>query len=43
MRVNLPLLSLSMLDIREIDIATVISPFLRIDFGKIHTDSEVVI
>ena len=43
MLMNLPLVSLSMLDIFEIDVATVISPVLRINFAKIHTDSEVVL
>ena len=43
MLMNLPLASLSMLDIIEIDIANVISPVLHINFAKIHTDSEVVL
>ena len=43
MFMNMPLVSLSMLDILEIDVATVISPILSINFFKIHTDSEVVI
>ena len=43
MLINLSLVSLSMSDILEIDVATVISPILRINFAKIHTDSEVVI
>ena len=32
-----------MLDILEIDVATIISPVLRINFAKIHTGSEVVL
>ena len=32
-----------MLDIFAIDVATVFSPVLRINFAKIHTDSEVVL
>ena len=40
---NLPLLSLNMSKILEINVATVISPILRINFAKIHTDSEVVL
>ena len=40
---NLPLVRLSMSDIIKIDVATVISLVLRINFAKIHTDSEVVI
>ena len=32
-----------MSNILEIDVATVISPILCINFAKIHTDSEVVI
>ena len=43
MFMNLPLISLSMLDILEIDIAIVISSVLHINFSKIHTDSEVVL
>ena len=43
MFMNLPLVSLSMLDILEINVATVISPVLHINFDKIHIDSEVVI
>ena len=43
MLMNLPLVSLSMSDIFEIDVATVISPVLRINFAKIHTNSEVVL
>ena len=40
---NLPLVSLSMLDIFGIDVATIISLFLRINFAKIHMDSEIVL
>ena len=40
---NLSLVSLSMSDILEIDVAIVISPVLHINFTKIHTDSEVVL
>ena len=43
MNAYLPLVSLSMSDIFEIDVVTVISPVLRINFAKIHTDSEVVL
>ena len=44
MRMNLPLLSLSMSDMFfEIDVATVISPILCINFAKIYMDSEVVL
>ena len=43
MLMNLPIVSLSMSDILEIYVATVISPILRINFAKIHTDSEVVV
>ena len=43
MLMNLPLKSLSMSDILEIDVATIISPVLRINFAKILTDSEVVL
>ena len=43
MLMNLPRVSLSMSDIFEIDVATVISLFLRINFAKIHIDSEVVL
>ena len=44
MLMNLPLLSLSMSDIFfVIDVAIVIFPILRINFTKIHTDSEVVL
>ena len=41
MLMNLPLVSLSMFDILEIDVATVISPVLFINFAKIYTDREV--
>ena len=37
------LVSLSMLDIFEIDVATVIFPVLYINFAKIYTVKEVVI
>ena len=40
---NLSLVSLSMSDILEIDVTTVISPVLRINFAKIHTDSKVLL
>ena len=40
---NLPLINLSISNILEIDVATVISLVLRINFAKIHTDSEVVL
>ena len=40
---NLPFMSLSMSDILGIDVATVISSVLRINFVKIHTDSEIVL
>ena len=43
MLMNLPLVSLSMSDILRIDVATVISPIVRINFDKIHMDSEVVL
>ena len=43
MLMNLPLVSLSMSDILKIDVAIVISFVLRINFTKIHADSEVVI
>ena len=43
MLINLFLMSLSMSDILEIDVATITSLILRINFSKIHTDSEVVI
>ena len=40
---NLSIVSLSMSNIFRINAATVISPVLRINFAKIHTDSEVVL
>ena len=43
MFMNLPLVSLSMSDILEIDVVTVISPVLHINFAKIHMDSEVIL
>ena len=43
MLMNLPLMSLSMSNILEIDVATIISPVLGINFAKIYTDSEVVL
>ena len=43
MLLNLLLVSLSMLDILEIDIATIISPILCINFAKIHKDGKVVL
>ena len=43
MLMNLPLLSLSMSEILEINVATVISSVLGINFAKIHKDSEVVL
>ena len=43
MLMNLSLVSLSMSDILEIDVATVISHVLCINFAKIHTDSEVIL
>ena len=43
MFMNLPFVSLSMSDILRIDVATIIPPVVRINFAKIHTDSEVVI
>ena len=43
MFMNLHLVSLSMSDILEIDVAIFISPVLCINFAKIHTDSEVVL
>ena len=39
----LPLASLSISDIFGIDVATVISPVLRINFAKIHTDSKIIL
>ena len=41
MLMNLPLVSLSMFVILEIDVATVISPVLCINFAKIYTNREV--
>ena len=43
MLMNLPFVSMSMSDILGIDITIVISPVLRINFSKIHTNSEVVL
>ena len=43
MLINLPFVSLSISDILKIDVTTVISLILRINFVKIHTNSEVVI
>ena len=43
MLMNLSLVSLSMSDILEIDVAIVTSTVLRINFAKIHIDSEVVL
>ena len=43
MLMNLPLVSLSMSDILEIDVAIVISLVWHINFAKIHIDSEVVL
>ena len=43
MFMHLPLMSLSMLDILEIDVAIVISAILSINFAEIYTNSEVVI
>ena len=43
MLMNLHFVNLSMSNILEIDVATIISPVLRINFVKIHTVSEVVI
>ena len=43
MLMNLPLMSLSMLNILEIDVAIVIFFVLRINFTKIHTNSEVIL
>ena len=43
MLMNLPLVSRSLSNILENDVATVVSPILRINFAKIHTDSEVVL
>ena len=38
MLVDLSLMSLSMSDVFGIDVATIISSILRINFTKIHTD-----
>ena len=43
MFMNLSLVSLSMSDIFGIDVVTIISLVLHINFVKIHTDSEVVL
>ena len=43
MLINLPLVSLSMSDIFRIDVVTITSPFLCINFAKIHTDIEVIL
>ena len=43
MLMNSSLVSPSMLNIFEIDAAIVISLILRINFAKIHTNSEVVL
>ena len=43
MLMNLPLVSLSISDIIKIDVTTVISLVLRINFAKIIPDNEVVI
>ena len=43
MLINSPLVSLSMSDILEINVATVISPVLHINFAKIHMNNEVVL
>ena len=40
---NLPLMSISMSDIFGIDVAIVITPVLRINLAKIHTNSEVIL
>ena len=40
---NLPLVSLSMSDILEIDVVTIIYLVLRINFSKIHMDSKVFV
>ena len=37
------LMILSMSDILEINVATIIFPVLRINFAKIHIDNEVVL
>ena len=43
MLMNLPLVNPSISNILEIDVATVISPVLSINFAKIHTNSKVVL
>ena len=43
MLINLSLVSLSMSDIFGINVSTIIFSVLRINFAKIHTDSEVVL
>ena len=43
MLVDLPLISLSMSNILGIDVGTVNSPVLHINFAKIHMDSEFVL
>ena len=43
MLVDLPLVSPSMPNILGIDVATVNSPVLHVNFAKIYTDSEVII
>ena len=43
MLMNLFFVNLSMSDILEIDVITVISPILRINFAKIYTDREVIL
>ena len=43
MLMNVSLVNLNISDILEIDVAIVISLVLRINFSKIHTDSEVTI
>ena len=43
MLLNSSLVSLSMVDIFRINVVTVISLALRVNFAKIHTDSEVVL
>ena len=40
---NLPLVSMSMLVIFGIDVATILSPVLRINFSMIYMDSEFVL
>ena len=40
---NLSLVSLNISDIFGIDVVTIISPVLHINFVKIHTDNEVVL